>query len=98
VLYLPWWGCTEVLKRPAYLPNLAPSDYFLLPNLKIHLKGRKFMSTEATLNVDRWFVAQAAFFLNGLKKLEQQGHKCVDLRRGICKYIFFKSHSILFSF
>jgi hypothetical protein len=28
------------------------------------------------------------FFLDGLKELEQQSHKCVELRGGICKYIF----------
>jgi histone-lysine N-methyltransferase SETMAR len=32
----------EVLKHLTYSPNLAPSDYYLFPNLKKHLKGRKF--------------------------------------------------------
>jgi histone-lysine N-methyltransferase SETMAR len=32
----------EVLKRPAYTPDLAPSDYYLFSNLKEHLKGRTF--------------------------------------------------------
>jgi histone-lysine N-methyltransferase SETMAR len=32
----------EILKLPAYSPYLAPSDYYLFPNLK----GRKFSSTE----------------------------------------------------
>jgi hypothetical protein len=37
------------------------------------------------------FAAQAKeFFLDGLKKLEQRSHKCVELG-GICKYIFFSS-------
>jgi histone-lysine N-methyltransferase SETMAR len=36
----------EVLKQPAYSPDLAPSDYYLFPNLKKYLKGRKFSSTE----------------------------------------------------
>jgi histone-lysine N-methyltransferase SETMAR len=71
----------EVLKTPAYSPDLVPSDYYILPNLKKHLKGRKFSSTEVTLAQDRWFAAQPKeFFLNGLKKLEQQSHKCVELR------------------
>jgi histone-lysine N-methyltransferase SETMAR len=38
----------EVLKYLAYSPDLAPSDYYLFPNLKT--KGRKFLSLEeATL-------------------------------------------------
>jgi transposase len=43
----------EILKHPAYSPDLAPLEYCLLPNIKKHLKGRKFSSTEeATLAVD----------------------------------------------
>jgi histone-lysine N-methyltransferase SETMAR len=33
----------EVLKHPAYSPDLVPSEYYLFPNLKKHLKGRKFL-------------------------------------------------------
>jgi hypothetical protein len=48
----------EVLKRPAYSPDLASLDYCHLPNLKKHLKERKFSSTEeVTLAADRWFAA-----------------------------------------
>jgi hypothetical protein len=32
------------------------------------------------------FAAQPKqFFLDGLKKLEQRSHKCVELREGICR-------------
>jgi hypothetical protein len=59
-----------MLKHLAYSPDLAPSDYCLFSNLKKHLKGRKFPSTEeATLAADEWFAAQPKeFFLDGLKK------------------------------
>jgi hypothetical protein len=62
-----------ILKHPACSPGLAPSDDYLLPNLKKHLKERKFSSTEeATSAADGWFAAQPKeFFLDGLKKLEQ---------------------------
>jgi hypothetical protein len=84
----------EVLKHLAYSPNLAPSDYCLFANLKKHLKRRNFLSIEeATLAADWWFAAQPKeFFLDGLKKLEQQSHKCVELRGE-----FLQSHSLLFS-
>jgi hypothetical protein len=73
----------EVLKHPAYSPALAHLDYYLFPNLKKRLKGRKFSSTEeATSAADGWFAAQPKdFFLDGLEKLEQRSHKCVELRR-----------------
>jgi histone-lysine N-methyltransferase SETMAR len=48
----------EVLNHPAYSPDLSPSDYYLIPNLKKHLEGRKFSSTEeATLAANGWFAA-----------------------------------------
>jgi hypothetical protein len=61
---------------------LAPSDYCLFPSLKKHLKGRKFSNTEeATIAEDEWFAAQPKeFFLDELWELEQQSHKCVELR------------------
>ena len=31
-----------VLEHPAYLPDLAPNDFFLFPTLKEILKGRQF--------------------------------------------------------
>jgi hypothetical protein len=71
----------EDLKHLAYSPDLALSDYYLFPNLKKHLKGRKFSSKEeATLAADRWFAAHPKeFFLDGLKKSVHR-HKCVELR------------------
>jgi hypothetical protein len=72
----------EVLKHPTYSPDLDLSDYYPFPNLKKHLKGRKFSSTEeATSAADGWFTAQPKeLFLDGLKRLEQRSHKCVELR------------------
>jgi hypothetical protein len=48
-------------------------DYYLFPNLRKHLKGRKFWSLEeGTLAADGWFTTQPKeFFFTGLKKLEQ---------------------------
>jgi hypothetical protein len=38
--------------------DLAPSGYYLFPNLKKHLKGRKFSSSgKATLTADWCFAA-----------------------------------------
>jgi histone-lysine N-methyltransferase SETMAR len=72
----------EFLKRPAYSPDLAPSDYYLFPNLKKHFRRRKFSSIEeAILTADGCFAAQPKErFLDRLKKLEQRSHKCVELK------------------
>ena len=36
----------EILPHPPYSPNLAPSDYFLFPNMKTWLGGKRFSSNE----------------------------------------------------
>jgi len=36
-----------VLPQPPYSPDLAPADFFPIPNFKSMLKGRRFKSTEA---------------------------------------------------
>jgi hypothetical protein len=61
-------------------------DYNLFPNLKKHLKGRKFLCTEeAKLAAEEWFAAQPKeFFLDRLKKLKQ----FVELGR-ICRVNIF---------
>jgi hypothetical protein len=54
--------------------------------------------------ISLWLFSFAAqpkeFFLDGLKKLEQRSHKCVELRGGICKVnkFFFQSRSLLVIF
>jgi hypothetical protein len=72
----------EVLKYPAYSSDLAPSDCWLFLNLTKHLKGRKFSSSEKdTLAADGWFAVQPKeLLLDGIKKSEQQSHKCMELR------------------
>jgi histone-lysine N-methyltransferase SETMAR len=58
---------SEVLKHPAYSPDLAPSDYCLFLNLKKHLKGRKLSSIEeAILSANGQFAGQPKeFYLMG---------------------------------
>ncbi|XP_025154422.1 activating transcription factor 3 isoform X2 [Harpegnathos saltator] len=46
----------ELLEHPAYSPDLAPSDYYLFPNLKKFLAGKRFTSNdEAIAAVDGYF-------------------------------------------
>jgi hypothetical protein len=35
-----------VVPHPPYFPNLAPCSFFLFPNLKMKLKGRRFLTVE----------------------------------------------------
>jgi transposase len=35
-----------LISQPPYSPQLAPADFFLFPELKFTLKGRRFQTTE----------------------------------------------------
>jgi hypothetical protein len=61
---------------------LALSDYYFCPNLKKHVKVRKFSRTgEATLAADGRFAARPKeFSLGALRKLEQRNHDWVELK------------------
>ena len=37
----------KLIPHAAYSPDLAPSDYFLFPNLKKDIRGRHFRSNES---------------------------------------------------
>ena len=46
----------KILPHPPYSPDLAPSEFFLFPSLKKHLKGRRFHSNEDVISaVEEWF-------------------------------------------
>ena len=49
------WNGYELIPQPAYSPDLAPSDYFLFPNLKKDIRGRHFQSNEeVVVAVEEW--------------------------------------------
>jgi len=49
----------SVLPHPPYSPDLAPSDFHLLPKLKEHLKGQRFSCDEEVKSaVRKWFQKQ----------------------------------------
>ena len=49
------WNGYKLILHPAYSPDLAPSDYFLFPNLKKDIRGRHFQSKEEVVGaVEEW--------------------------------------------
>ena len=58
----------ELIPHPAYSPDLAPSDYFLFPNLKKDISGCHFRSNkEVVVAVDEWVRDEdPGFFSSGL--------------------------------
>jgi histone-lysine N-methyltransferase SETMAR len=72
----------ELLPHPPYSPDLAPCDFFLFPNLKIWLGGKKFSSDEEVIAaVDAYFEGlETSYFSEGIKKLEHRWTKYVELQ------------------
>jgi len=71
-----------VLHQPPYLPDLAPSDYFLFPKLKVSLKGRHFRTVEeiqCAVTRELNNISKTAF-LEGMKKVKERANKCIDQR------------------
>ena len=73
----------ELIDHIPYSPDLAPSDYFLFPNLKKHLAGRRYESDDDVISaVEDFFEGQEEnFYATGIRALQHRWKKCVD-RRG----------------
>ena len=73
----------ELIEHPPYSPDLAPSDYFLFPNMKKHLAGKHFRTDDEVIcAVEDFFECQdETFFSKGIQALQHRWNKCVE-RRG----------------
>ena len=71
----------ELIPHPAYSPDLAPSKFFLFPNLKKDICGLHFWSDEEVMMaVEEWVKGKDAdFFSSGLMALEHPWSKCITL-------------------
>ena len=58
----------KLLPYPSYSPDLAPSDFFLFPNLKIWIGGKRFSSVEeVSAAVDEYVKGvETSYFFNKL--------------------------------
>ena len=67
------------LPHPPYSPDLAPSDFFLFPQLKKHLKGNHYANdTEVEFAVRQWFREKSPeFFADGMRQLVKRWQLCV---------------------
>ena len=72
----------EIHPHPPYYPDIAPSDFYLLPKLKSHLRGTPFGSNEGVIEaVKEYFGDQEnALYFEGIRKLEQRWAKCIALK------------------
>ena len=40
----------DMVDHPPYSPDLAPSDYFLFPNMKKHLAGKQYQTDDDVIS------------------------------------------------
>jgi hypothetical protein len=68
-----------VVPHPPYSPDLAPSDFRSLPELKEMLKGQHFLSdAEVEAAVCKWISSKPeTFFTDGMNKWIELLKKCV---------------------
>ncbi|KAF7263152.1 hypothetical protein GWI33_003556, partial [Rhynchophorus ferrugineus] len=73
--------CTVWCTHPPHSPDLAPSEYFLFPDLKRMFAGKKFSSNEEVISeTETYFEAKdKSYYKNGIEKLEGGYHQCVTL-------------------
>ena len=71
----------ELIPHPAFSPDLAPSDFFLFPNLKKDIHGLHFRSDkEVVTAVEEWVSGKDSdFSSSGLIVLEHRWSKCITL-------------------
>lgn len=68
----------ELLEHPAYMTDLASSDYYLLPNPKLFLAGMRFTwNNEAIAAMDGYF--PEFYFNNCIELLKNHCNKCIEI-------------------
>ena len=66
---------TTVVPQPPYSPDLAPADFFLFPQLKSSLNGRRFQTIEEILVEENWTRALRAISQNKFQDASQNWKK-----------------------
>lgn len=71
----------ELLCHPQYSPDLDPSEFYLLPNLKGWLQGKRFATrTQLDMEMNGYFDGfDSTYFTKGIEMLEERWSKCILL-------------------
>jgi hypothetical protein len=77
----------ELLEHPPYFPDLAPSDFYLFPKLKLFLAGQRFSSNqEASAAVKEYFTHLTKnHYRDGIIVLENHWNKCISFKEFMLK-------------
>ena len=72
----------ELLEHPPYSPDLAPSDFFLFPKLKLFRAGLHFsLNQEVIAAVEGYFAdLMKNHYRDRIMALEHRWNKCISLK------------------
>ena len=64
----------EILPHPPYSPDMAPSDFYLFPKLKSHLRGTQYGSNVGVMEAVFEYLGdqEKDFYFEGIRKPEQR--------------------------
>ena len=72
----------ELLEHPPYSPDLAPSDFYLFPKLKLFLAGQRFSSDQEAIAAVEGYFAELTknHYRDGIMALEHRRNKYIRLK------------------
>ena len=72
----------ESFPHPLYSPDLAPSDYYLFPDLKRWLCGRHFESIKEVEQETEGYFGEfdKSYYLEDIEKLKDRWTRCIELK------------------
>jgi histone-lysine N-methyltransferase SETMAR len=72
----------ELLEHPPCSPNLAPSDFYLFPKLKLFIAGQRFSSNQEAIAAIEGYFADLTknHYRDGIMALQHRWNKCVSLK------------------
>jgi hypothetical protein len=71
------------LEHPPYFPDLAPSDFYLFPKLKLFLADQRFSSNQEAIAAVEGYLAgylTKNHYRDGIMALEHRWNKCISLK------------------
>lgn len=72
----------QLVSYSPYFLDLAPSDYYLFPNMKKWLAGKRFYPNEEVIaEINGYFSdLYKSYYSEEINKLEQRWTKCISLK------------------
>jgi len=70
----------ELLPHPPYSPDLAPSDFYLFPKLKEHLRGsQRTCDNDVIEAVEEFLADQVTAFYQTRIEMQKRCTKCIEV-------------------